>query len=142
MKYFLTYILLTLSNLVYSQCDIDLIGGSYRYGKSSDTLEVVTYLSTDTLDNTVLVLDFYDKPDTVFVGMLDNISRYTVDFNINTSKSYRIRKIICYAKMDNTFLLKVRRNHDRVKWVYIDKDVVLIKHKHNILKKCVIRYPR
>lgn len=118
------------------------MGGTYKYCKSSDTLEMDTYISTDTLDNTIFVLDYYDKPDTTLLDSTDRFHRYMVDFNVNKSKSYIVRKIICYTKMDNTFLLKIKRNPDRVKWIYIDKDCILIKHKHNLLKNCVIRYPR
>ena len=123
MRFYLLYIFLFLSSYLYGQCDADLIGGTYNYIKSSDTLEVDTYISTDTSNNTIFVLDFYDKPD---------IINNRIEFNVIETKSYKVKRILCNSKIDGSYLLKIKRNKENIKWIYIDNTNIILNYKRKL----------
>jgi len=140
MRNFLTYLLLSTSFYIYSQCDINLLGGTYKHVKLVDTLDVDVYISYDTLDRTIMVFDYYNKPDTVFYRYEDKYDRYIVDYELYNTRTYIIKKVLCCKNCDNTFLVRLKKNKDRVKWVYVDNEDVIVKHKHSLFKKHYINY--
>lgn len=142
MKTILTYLLIILSLYSYGQCDLYSLGGDYKPpNPNSKTESISVFISTDINDREIVVFDFFGKDDTVLVESRiingELINHYRIEPDFFESDSYRIKKVYhtkCF------FMLKIKRNKDRVKWVLFDEDKVCLVHKHGLFRKCVISF--